>query len=70
MITPAMAYKVIASRMSPGVAVEFARAAMESVLKCTECGICRDRCPYELPIEEMLKANYDLYESHRSLARK
>lgn len=70
MITPAMAYKVIASRMSPGVAVEFARAAMESVLKCTECGICRERCPYELPIEEMLKANYDLYESHRDLARK
>lgn len=69
MITPAMAYKVIASRMSPAVAVEFSRAAMESVQKCIECGICRERCPYELPIDEMLKANYDLYERHRGLTR-
>ncbi len=69
MITPAMAYKIIASRMSPAVAVEFSKAAMESVQKCIECGICEERCPYELPIEEMLKANYDLYEQHRELAR-
>ena len=69
MITPAMAYKIIASRMSPAVSVEFSRAAMESVRKCIECGICEERCPYELPIEEMLKANYDLYEQHRDLVR-
>lgn len=69
MITPAMAYKIIASRMSPAVAVEFSKAAMESVQKCIECGICKERCPYELPIEEMLKANYDLYEQHRELDR-
>ncbi len=67
MITPAMAYKVIASRMSPAVSVEFSRAAMESIKNCIECGICEERCPYELPIEEMLKASYDLYEQHRRL---
>ncbi len=66
MITPAMGYKIVVSRMSPKVAVEFCRPAMESVKLCTECGECLERCPYELPIQEMLKANYDLYEQHRA----
>jgi len=66
MITPAMAYKIVASRMSPAVAVDFSRVMMESVKLCQECGECEERCPYELPVQEMLKANYDLYERHRS----
>jgi len=70
MITPAMAYKIVVSRMSPSVAVEFCRPAMESVKLCTECGECLNRCPYELPIYEMLKANYDLYERHRTQLNK
>ena len=64
MITMAMAYKIIASRMSPAVSVEFSRAAMESVKLCDECGTCIERCPYELSIPEMLKSSYDLYEQH------
>ena len=66
MITPAMAYKVVASRMSPAVAVDFSRVMMESVKLCEECGECEERCPYELPVQEMLKANYDLYERHHA----
>lgn len=64
MITMAMGYKVIASRMSPAVSVEFSRQAMESVKHCTECEVCLERCPYELPIHDMLKENYELYEQH------
>ena len=66
MITPAMAYNIVAARMSPTVAVDFSRVMMESVKLCEECGECEDRCPYELPVQEMLKANYDLYERHRA----
>ena len=66
MITIAMGYKILASRMSPAVSVDFARAAMESVKLCDDCGTCIERCPYELPIQEMLKAHYDLYERHRA----
>ena len=65
MITMAMGYKIIASRMSPHVAVEFSKIPMESVLLCTDCRECIDRCPYELPIPDILKAHYDLYEQHR-----
>jgi uncharacterized protein len=64
MITPAMGYPIVASRMSPAVAVEFCKNSMESVLLCTECGACIERCPYELQITDILKANYALYERH------
>jgi predicted aldo/keto reductase-like oxidoreductase len=65
MITAAMGYKVIANRMSPKVAIEFSKIPMESVALCTECRECIERCPYELPIPDMLKAHYDLYEQHK-----
>jgi predicted aldo/keto reductase-like oxidoreductase len=64
MITPAMGYRLVASRMSPAVSVEFSRVAMESVKFCNDCGTCLERCPYELLIPEILKANYELYEQH------
>jgi predicted aldo/keto reductase-like oxidoreductase len=65
MITPAMGYPILARRMSPAVAVNFARIPMESVLKCENCDTCLERCPYELPIPEILKKNYDLFEQQR-----
>jgi hypothetical protein len=68
MITPAMAYKVIASRMSPKVAVEFSKIPMASIALCTECRECVERCPYELPIPDILKIHYDLYEQHKAAA--
>lgn len=66
MITTSLGYRIIASRMSPAVSVDFAKLAMESINLFTACGECSKRCPYELPIPEMLKTNYDLYEAHRA----
>jgi uncharacterized protein len=68
MITMAMGYKLVASRMSPSVSVNFSRIAMESVKLCSDCEICIERCPYELPIPEMMKANYTLYEQHIAMS--
>ena len=65
-ITPAMGYPIIASRMSPKVTVEFMKAPMESTRLCDECGACIAKCPYDLPIPDLLKKNYDLFEAHRS----
>ena len=69
MITPAMGYPIVASRMSPSVSVEFCQSSLESVLLCTGCGACLERCPYELPIPDMLKANYALYQRHLTQKR-
>ena len=61
MITPAMGYPIVAARMSGAVAAEFCKVPMESVPLCTACGVCIDRCPYELNIPEILKANYERF---------
>jgi predicted aldo/keto reductase-like oxidoreductase len=50
--------------MSPSVAVEFCKTSMDSAQRCAECGACMERCPYELPIIDKLKANHSLYEKH------
>ncbi|HEY5674681.1 MAG TPA: aldo/keto reductase [Malonomonas sp.] len=64
LITPAMGYKIVVNRMSPAVAVDFCKGPMESVANCNACGICIDRCPYDLQIPEMIKAHEKLYLEH------
>ncbi len=32
---------------------------------CTECGDCEERCPYHLPIREMIAENFKLYEMEK-----
>lgn len=57
-----MSYKVVAARMSSKVAVGFCKMPMESMALCIECRECIGRCPYELPIPDILKVHYDLFE--------
>ena len=66
MITAAMGYPIIAHRMSPAKAAGFATKAMESVINCIDCGECAERCPYDLPIPEMLKDHQAMYEKHKA----
>jgi uncharacterized protein len=62
MITPAMGYPIVARRMSGAKGAGLLANAMESVRNCTECGECVSRCPYALPIPEMLKEHLSLFE--------
>ncbi len=64
MITLSMTYPLVALRMSPAVAVEFSGKALATVSKCTECGICVEKCPYDLPIPKLLQDHYRLWEQH------
>ncbi len=41
---------------------------MERAANCIECGECEARCPYQLPIREMIKESYDLYEKMKASA--
>lgn len=39
-----------------------AKEPIASVENCIECGECTERCPYDLPIPEMLRENREIYE--------
>lgn len=64
LITPAMGYKIVVNRMSAAVAADFCKVPMESIANCNSCGICIDRCPYDLQIPEIIKAHQQLYLEH------
>ena len=36
--------------------------AAESVRNCIQCGECEGKCPYRLPIREMIQENIAFYE--------
>ncbi len=65
-ITYAMMYRVVAKRMSPAKAVAFAGETMETVRACLDCGECLTRCPYNLPIPDMLREHLEMYDRHRA----
>ena len=39
--------------------------AMEKAAGCSECGDCEERCPYELPIREILAERVEWYEKEK-----
>ena len=45
---------------NPWIAPGMARAA-----DCSECGECETRCPYHLPIREMVAENYKIFDEIR-----
>jgi predicted aldo/keto reductase-like oxidoreductase len=42
---------------------EFVADAMEKAATCTKCGECEERCPYDLPIREMLEDYVGQYQA-------
>jgi predicted aldo/keto reductase-like oxidoreductase len=35
---------------------------------CTECGECEEKCPYELPIRDMIKEHVALFQAEMARA--
>ena len=68
-ITYAMMYRVVTRRLSPAKAVNFSGAVMETVRDCVDCGECATRCPYNLPIPEMLREHLAMYDAHREASK-
>ena len=41
---------------------DYVKFCVESSQKCIECGECEEKCPYNLPIREMIKENVAFYQ--------
>ncbi len=61
-IPEVMMFRSILKRMHHERAVNFSKDPLGTVESCTECGECIERCPYDLPIPEMLRENLALYQ--------
>jgi predicted aldo/keto reductase-like oxidoreductase len=49
-------------RFSPKQLAFIAKEAVASVEQCAECGECVEKCPYHLPVPEMLKENAETFK--------
>ncbi len=47
----------------------FIPSMMEKASQCTQCGECEARCPYHLPIREMIQESYKLFEEVKAKYR-
>jgi hypothetical protein len=46
---------------------DWGKAQIAKAEKCAECGECEQRCPYHLPIRDMLKENVVWYHGHAKI---
>jgi hypothetical protein len=37
--------------------------AFTKALECTDCGECEERCPYNLPIRDMMKEHIKMHQA-------
>jgi len=61
LIPQVLMYPAILKRLTRERAVGWVGKAMESVGSCVECGECEQRCPYSLPIADLLRENLALF---------
>ncbi len=63
-ISMIMTFPTFVKRLPPDWYLKspFIPEAMAKAASCTECGECESRCPFKLPIREMIKEGYNLYE--------
>jgi predicted aldo/keto reductase-like oxidoreductase len=59
-----MGFRSISLRFSREITIAFTQAAVETVEKCSECGECLEKCPYNLPIPELIRENQTLFNSY------
>ena len=56
--------KSIIKRIGPQAKeLDWVISLVEKARNCSECGDCMSRCPYQLPIPDLIKKNLAWYDS-------
>jgi len=63
-IPTALGIKSFVKRLPPVATIAMADANMKKAETCIECGECVEKCPYELPIPDLIKENLSLYRAY------
>ena len=63
-IPSVLIFQAAANRLPREGVTAWLGKAMESVAECIECGECEQKCPYNLPIADLLKENLALYRDY------
>ena len=61
MIREVQMFPAIMNRMAPRQTLAFMKYAIDTVDECIECGECEEKCPYNLPIVEMLRRHVEAF---------
>ncbi len=61
LIREAQMFPAIVNRMSLRQTLAFMKVPIATIEKCVECGECEEKCPYDLPIVEMLRDHAERY---------
>ena len=57
-------FKSQLNRFSPKTAVEMNKERMALAQECEQCGQCLERCPYRLPIPDLIQDTADYYHRY------
>jgi len=67
-ISSVMSYPTMVKRMPPqNLVTGWIADMMEKAAGCTSCGKCEERCPYHLPIREMMSENVANYRRNKEV---
>lgn len=59
-----LGFRAFANRLPPVATIALVDDPMKGAGECIECGECIEKCPYELPIPDLLKENLALFQEY------
>jgi len=66
-IPTVLGFPTMVKRFGAETALAISEKAMQGAESCTACGECIERCPYDLPIPELIRENLAIYREQAGM---